>query len=792
MEFGNVALIPQPTTDVVKGDPYSKQGDDFDAVHGTGKAPPHFYVAAYLWAREKFGADAIVHFGTHGSLEFAKGKTAFPTESCFPDALIGNKPSGYIYSINNVGEALLAKRRIRSVLISHLTPPFMRGGLDGAARELDDKIHEYETCDEPLLKSELGVSLAELAISSGVVDDLLENPAFQQFADPARKSEFLRNKETFSEERLDALHALLHRYENARATNGLHVLGRPWTDEQVAETSDLSELLNDEAAERLRASFQLELDRFFAALSGRFVPPSPGGDFLHTPDAAPTGRNLTGLDVQRLPTPEAERVGAKLVDELLQTYRDRNDGAWPRKVANTLWGGESIRTQGVGIAQVLYLMGVRVKRDGRGAASDVELIPSSELGRPRIDVLVQTSGQFRDSFGSRIELVDRAVALAAEAPEAEPFPNFVRENARKIEERLVAESRLAEPEARDLATARVFGATNALSYGTGIMNLVERGDAWEKDEDVANRYLANMSGVYRDANRWGAPFEGLLEYNLDGLDLSTQTRSSNSWGPAKLDHVYEFATLATAARVKTGRAPEIWFHDLRDASKPRVESARAALREELRSTLWNSKYLSGLQREGASAAASVSETTRNLFGWSVARPDLIDDSIWEETKAVLVDDVKGLGIREWFEDKNPGALQDATAVMLLAIRKGRWSASEETKAQIARLHAELVQKFGASGSYETSGDSEARKFIADLLEPDLKSAYQEAIDFATTPPPTPVDGLSLTEATDEPERDAAPSLEEKRFPVLGLALALIAILCFLSGFLKSKKNSRGA
>ena len=170
-----------------------------------------------------------------------------------------------------------------------------------------------------------------------------------------------------------------------------------------------------------------------------------------------------------------------------------------------------------------------------------------------------------------------------------------------------------------------------------------------------------------------------------------QTRSSNVWGPAKLDHIYEFSTLAVAVRAKTGRDPEIWFDDLRSPSNPRIESARAALREELRTTIWNPKYLQGLQREGASAAASTAKTVRNLFGWNVAQPATIDQSVWEETTAVFVDDVHNLGAREWFEEKNPSALQDMTAIMLEAIRKDYWKASQETTEKIARLHAELVE-----------------------------------------------------------------------------------------------------
>ena len=416
------------------------------------------------------------------------------------------------------------------------------------------------------------------------------------------------------------------------------------------------------------------------------------------------------------------------------------------------------------------------------------MIPSSELGRPRIDVLVQTSGQFRDAFGAKIEAIDRAVNLAAEA-EDDAFPNFVRENVAKIAERLVSENGTQPEEASELATARVFGSTNALSYGTGIMRLVERGDLWNDETEVAERYLANMSGVYRDASRWGTPIKGLLEYNLDGTELMLQSRSSNVWGPAKLDHVYEFATLATAVRAKTGSDPKIWFDDLRSPTKPRVETARAALREELRTTLWNPKYLRGLQREGAGAAASTAKTVRNLYGWNVAQPETIDASVWEETTAVFVDDARGLGIREWFETQNPAALQDMTAVMLETVRKGYWDAAPETVEKIAKLHAELVAKHGASGSYETTGNKKLIEFIGTLPLGEAGDAYRAEIERATTPPQAPqIQGLALKEITENvektPESDATSTdatAERRRALLVFAALFGIVALGFAVG-----------
>ncbi|MBQ2788329.1 MAG: cobaltochelatase subunit CobN, partial [Thermoguttaceae bacterium] len=249
--------------------------------------------------------------------------------------------------------------------------------------------------------------------------------------------------------------------------------------------------------------------------------------------------------------------------------------------------------------------------------------------------------------------------------------------------------------------------------------------------------------------------------------------------------------LATAVRAKTGSDPKIWFDDLRSPTNPRVETARAALREELRTTLWNPKYLKGLQREGAGAAASTAKTVRNLYGWNVAQPETIDASVWEETTAVFVDDARNLGIREWFEAQNPAALQDMTAVMLETVRKGYWDAAPETVEKIAKLHAELVAKHGASGSYETTGNKKLIEFIGSLPLGEAGDAYRAEIERATTPPQAPqVQGLALTEVSESVEKtsDDATSTNAatERLRTLVVFAALLGVVA--AGFVCGGKR----
>ncbi|TVS19866.1 MAG: cobaltochelatase subunit CobN, partial [Planctomycetaceae bacterium] len=477
IRFGNVVIMPQPTAGAIGG-------DDVATVHGTGEAPPHFYLGAYLWARHGFQADAIVHFGTHGSLEFTFGKSAALSGDCWPDILIGDLPHIYPYIINNVGEALVAKRRSYGVIVSHLTPPFTDAGLYGELERLHELVHEFDYSEDELLKHELRRSITDAVRQMDMTADL------------GLDAEALDDR-LLDDEEIVLLHNCLHELKDQHIPDGLHVIGRPyeedqirntaagmlgsrgwetvqavlaaegeplpdaaerqsdimrqlldsvregepseiggsdeeelariWTPERVAMLLDVAEpevadafqqLLSaaSENAAALEASPTAELDGLVTALAGGFIAPSSGADVLRNPQAAPTGRNLYSINAELTPSEEAWRVGVNMADSILAEHLEAN-GQYPRRVAFSLWGGEFIRSRGATIAQILHLIGVRPKRDGRGTVYDVEIIPAEELGRPRVDVVVQTTGQFRDAAASRIALIDKAVQMVAELPE---------------------------------------------------------------------------------------------------------------------------------------------------------------------------------------------------------------------------------------------------------------------------------------------------------------------------------------------------------------------------------------
>jgi len=777
VQFGNVALLPQPTTEIIDDAP---DASDFDSVHGTNKAPPHFYQAAYLWVREGFQADAVVHFGTHGSLEFTRGKSLLLSEDDWSDALIGDLPSVYLYSVNNVGEALLAKRRIRATLVSHTTPPFVDAGDSDETLELERLLNDFDAAQDEKVRRELAKEIEQAAQNFNLTR---YEPSLDDSNDEERRCDFYRNQ--------------LQRLRETSVSDGLHVVGRPWTDSQIRSTA--AAIGTPDAEERLRESTGgIELTRFIEALSGRFIPPSTGGDPIVNPDSVPTGRDVAGLNIERTPDAATFRVAQRSIDELIENFRLKN-GRYPRRIALTLWGGEYLRTRGLTVAQALWALGVRPKFDKKGSLCDFEVATSEELGRPRIDIVAQTSGQFRDAAPSRIELLDRAVRKVSTLDD-EPFPNYVREHTRAVVKTLTNQG-FVESEARELATARIFGSTRALDYGTGIRRLIERSDRWETRGEIADQYLLNMGGIYRSAKVWGAPVKGLLEANIAETDVVLQSRSSNVWGPIKLDHLYEFGTLAAVIKEKTGDDPTFLLSDARRSSAIRTQTLDEAIRDELQTTFWNRRWLEGALREkGGGSAAALAKATQNLFGWSaVGKEGLIDDSIWQKTFDTIVDDRFELGTRRYFEETNPAALTETTAVMLDAVRKNFWNAAPETVQKLATIHSETIRKFGASCSYNACGNKDLRDFIAERLPEAEATAYRDAIDQVARDPATDaeVDGVELvetppptkekttitptSESADLPNRDSTDG-QVKAF------LAFVAILLTTLGFATGRRR----
>lgn len=849
IDLGNIVLLPQNAAG--KGD------NSFKILHGTEVAPPHAYVASYLWSQYGFGADALIHFGTHGSLEFTPGKQVALCHDDWPDRLIGALPHFYIYSIANVGEGVIAKRRAYAGLQSYLTPPFMESSLRGTYRKLSEAIKVYNQTDPQQVDSRQQASFAvkRLAVAMGIHRDLgldsvltvpyteddivridnfaeelatekitgqlytmgvpyeadrITSSVYAMTVDPVAYSllalDKIRGKAVTDAERKTSLFTARYlsparslvarilagqvvaddalvcqvtgitseqlekarlidrslqvpqgmmammvgggkpatrpKAENGRGDEAKH-LGKPSTAMMKAamkgkptytkaEINLAQAVLEVERTilnvHRYKAALlqspEQEIRSLLNALDGGYTAPSPGGDPIANPNTLPTGRNLFAINAEATPSESAWEKGKKLAENTIEMYRKRHNDSIPRKVSYTLWSGEFIETEGATVAQVLYMLGVEPIRDAFGRVTDLRLIPSEELGRPRIDVVVQTSGQLRDIAASRLFLINRAVEMAAAAKDQ--FENHVAEGVIAAE-RALTEKGISPKEARELSAYRVFGGVNG-SYGTGIQGMVQKGDRWENESEIADVYLNNMGAFYGSEKDWETVKQFAFEAALVNTDAVVQPRQSNTWGALSLDHVYEFmGGMNLAVRHVTGKDPDAYLSDYRNRNNVRMQEVKEAIGVESRTTIFNPAYIREKMKGEAGAAATFAEIVQNTYGWNVMKPKAVDKELWDEIYNIYVKDKFGLGLQAYFEKQNPAALEEITAVMMETARKGMWKASEQQLADIAQLHTQLIAKYKPSCSGFVCDNAKLRDFIASKTDAASAVSYRKDI-----------------------------------------------------------------
>lgn len=909
LQFGNVVLLPQVMAGV--------GGDSFKIVHGTDQAPPYTYVASYLWARYGFSADALIHFGTHGSLEYTPRKQVALDSNDWSDRLIGVVPHFYIYTIGNVGEAMIAKRRTYAQTQSYLTPPFKESELRQTYKQLSDAIQSYEkkaTAEQSLkvkaltvkmgIARELGLdakqmnkpysadeiarvenyaeelanekitgklytlgvpydnddvrtsvyamatdpiaygmlavdklkgraqegvekhkqlfarlylskarnTVTQLLGSASVSDEYIcryvgitpaelqmarKVEAMQAAPDPIqmmmqmadqmggakeakpkkvdhrtvselRAAKVSRKKKVpqmsreafekmeqtghFPDKMMEAIkkgqkwyQEDLKRAKMAKAgkgkssqtgrsskDKGMMMSKAPkYTRQQIrlaqAITTVEHALQNvGKYSEALRQSPINEMSSLMNALNGGFTAPSPGGDLIVNPNTLPTGRNLFSINVENTPSEDAWEKAKELCDNTIKMYCERHKGEYPRKVSYTLWSSEFIETEGATIAQILYMLGVEPVRDAFGRVTDLRLIPSKQLGRPRIDVVVQTSGQLRDLAASRLFLINKAIEMAANA-KGDKYDNLVKAGVTESE-RVLVEKGMSPKEAREVSMYRVFGGVNG-NYGTGIQEMVTAGDRWDKESQIAEVYMNNMGAFYGDEKNWETVRKAAFEAALTRTDVVVQPRQSNTWGALSLDHVYEFmGGMNLAVRNVTGKDPDAYLADYRNHSNMRMQEVKEAIGIESRTTIFNPAYIKEKMKGGASSASTFAEIVTNTYGWNVMKPKAIDKEMWDEIYNVYVKDKYHLGTKEFFDKQNPAALMEMTAVMMESARKGMWKATPQQLRDIAKLHTETVNKYKPSCSGFVCDNAKLRNYIASKTDAASAKEYQQNVE----------------------------------------------------------------
>ena len=439
-------------------------------------------------------------------------------------------------------------------------------------------------------------------------------------------------------------------------------------------------------------------------------------------------------------------------------------------MAYTLWSGEFVQTGGATIAQVLYMLGVEPVRDRYGRVTDLRLIPSADLGRPRIDVVVQTSGQLRDLAASRLFLISRAVAMASEADDEQD--NMVRAGVEESERALINRG-VSPRDARRMSRYRVFGGQNG-GYGSGIQGMVEKGDAWDEQSQLASVFLNNMGGYYGDNEGWMDDMHEAFEAALTRTDVVVQPRQNNTWGALSLDHVYEFmGGLNMAVREVTGKDPEAVFSDYRNRNHYRMQNSREAIATEARTKLFNKTYIQNAFDAGATPTDDIAEMVRNMYGWNVMKPDVVGDRMWNELYDVYIDDKYSLGTEQQFADVNPVAMMEMTATMMETARKGMWHASDEQLGQLARIYTDFVERFGPSGSAFDGDNAKLQQFVAQHVDEAASRQYLAQMRQQRTSADEASSQASVLE-----KQTVGSDAESEGFAMGGMVAVLVALALF--------------
>jgi len=436
-----------------------------------------------------------------------------------------------------------------------------------------------------------------------------------------------------------------------------------------------------------------ELDAMVDFLSAKYIPVKSGGDPIRHPESLATGYNLFGFNPSRVPTKAAFEQGKELTQQMIANYYKKHQ-TYPDKMAFSLWSIETMRHYGVLESQVLYAMGVKPKWSKSGRVIGTEIIPYSELKRPRIDVVISATGLYRDAFPNVMQMLAKAVNQVAALQEEN---NSIWQNSQKVKAGLLAEG-VAEKEAEYLSTIRIFSNQSG-DYGSGVDDAAWASDTWETDKKISDNYLGKMGYFFgADNTRWGqkaANSEGqevqLYAKQLSGTDIALFARSSNLFGMLSSDDPFEyFGSLNLAVRNIDGKSPDMVVANLRDAKNAKAEDAGLFLAKELRTRMFHPRWIKELQKEGYSGAVSLASKMDNFFGWQVVAPNLIRNDQWDEYMDIYINDKLAIELDQWFKTINPSAFARMMERMLEAQRKDYWQADPERLKQLVEQYIDVV------------------------------------------------------------------------------------------------------
>jgi len=761
--FGNVFIGVQPT--------FGYEGDPMRLLFSRSASPHHGFAAYYTYLNHLWKADAVLHFGTHGSLEFMPGKQMGLSGDCYPDNLIGMIPNLYYYAANNPSEATIAKRRGYAATISYLTPPAENAGLYKGLKELSELIASYQG----LKDSGRGIQIVNTIVDKCRLVNLDKDIELPE-AD---------NAANLTPEERDNIIGLVYRklmeIESRLLPCGLHVVGKPPSAEEAIATlvniasldreeqgilaltriiassvgrdideiyansdrgilEDVELLQNITLATRsavsalvqgqidtegrvsmisklnffnigkkspwVEALHQLgyqkvdqdalkpvfeylefcleqvcadnELGGLLKALEGEYVLPGPGGDPIRNPDVLPTGKNIHALDPQSIPTTAAVKSAKIVVDRLLERQKLDNGGKYPETIACVLWGTDNIKTYGESLAQIMWMVGVKPVPDALGRVNKLEMIPLEELGRPRIDVVVNCSGVFRDLFINQMNLLDQAVKLAAEANEPLEM-NFVRKHALEQAQEMGLSLRQA--------ATRIFSNASG-SYSSNI-NLAVENSSWEEEKELQDMYLNRKSFAF-DSDNPGTMAESrqVFESALKTAEATFQNLDSSEISLTDVSHYFDSDPTKVVASLRDdGKKPAAYIADTTTANA-QVRTLSETVRLDARTKLLNPKWYEGMLSHGYEGVRELSKRLVNTMGWS-ATADAVDNWVYEDANTTFIQDEE---MAKRLMNLNPNSFRKMVGTLLEVHGRGYWETSDENLQKLQELYQEVEDR----------------------------------------------------------------------------------------------------
>ncbi len=692
-QFGNVLVAVQPS--------FGYEGDPMRLLFEKGLSPTHAFSAFYRYLREDFNANAVLHFGTHGALEFMPGKQSGMSGSCWPDRLIDDLPNIYLYASNNPSEGAIAKRRSGATLISYLTPPVAQAGLYKGLNDLKASIERWRSMEPQAAdRHEIALLLQTQAAGLNLADT---EPFWNADAGGDADAKVV----LLSEQLLELEYTLI--------PHGLHVAGRPPSPSErvdmllaMADASHGQQLPRDAIVSlvdghsveqalkagslpRSEASIALMTEMFDAnqllakdtevsamlrALDGRYIRPAPGGDILRTPAVLPTGRNMHGFDPFRIPSSFGVKDGAKQAQLLLD--RHMADGnALPESIAMVLWGSDNLKNEGAPIAQALALMGTLPRFDSYGRIAGATLIPLSELGRPRVDVVITLSGIFRDLMPLQIKLLAEAAFLAASADEPLEM-NWIRKHALAYQQEHGC--------TLEVASLRVYGNAEG-AYGSNVNNLVES-SRWSNEGELAETYTRRKGFAYGRSGR-AVQQTALLKSALADVQLTYQNLDSVELGVTTVDNYFDtLGGITQAVKVaKGGATPPVYIGD-QTKGDGAVRSLKEQVALETRTRMLNPKWYEGMLEHGYEGVRQIEVHVTNTMGWS-ATTGQVQPWVYEELSQTFMLDP---AMRERLAKLNPTASARVANRLLEASDRQFWTPSPETLAALRLAGEELEDR----------------------------------------------------------------------------------------------------